>query len=165
VGLLAKRHSLRLKRGRLRALQAAAKIDSEEVVLLQPLTHMNNSGDSVGPAASFFSVEPSQILVIFDDIYLPVGRLRLRRSGSDGGHRGLKSVIDALGTRSFPRLRIGVGVPPPWQDSVEYVLSPFERDEVPIITEAIAQAADAVEAWITRGIEWAMNEFNPPAGG
>jgi len=121
---------------------------------------MNVSGRTVRAAVDYFKTPLSRLLVICDDVHLPVGKSRLRRAGGPGGHNGLVSIIEALGSKEFPRLRVGVGEPSPYMDQVTYVLSRFAREEREEVAAAIARAADAVEAWVGAGIEEAMNRFN-----
>lgn len=160
VELLAARAGVRLRRGRFRAAQAQARIDDVPVLLVQPHTYMNRSGLAVRAAVAYHQVPTSRVLVVCDDVHLPLGKLRLRRSGSAGGHNGLASIIECLGTEAFPRLRLGVGAPPPGSDQVSYVLSRFAAEEREVIAAAIACAADAAAAWVMLGIEAAMNRFN-----
>ena len=130
-----------------------------EVTYMKPMTFMNLSGESVGDFCRFYKFEPEQSLVIIDDVALPLGRLRLRASGSDGGHNGLASVLMHQGSERVPRLRIGVGGA---KDSlVGHVLGKFSADEHPTLTEAVTRAADAVEYLLANGFEAAMNRFNP----
>jgi PTH1 family peptidyl-tRNA hydrolase len=158
--LIAARAGARFRRGRFRAVQAEAQVAGARVILVQPRTYMNRSGVSVRGAVNYYKTPLSQVLVICDDVHLPPGRVRLRRSGSAGGHNGLTSIIQALGSSEFPRLRIGVGEPPPHMGQIDYVLGRFEPEERKEIAAAIAAAADAVEVWIAEGIEAAMNRFN-----
>jgi PTH1 family peptidyl-tRNA hydrolase len=161
VDLLAARAGVRLRRGLLaRCVQAQARIADTRVLLIEPRTYMNLSGHSVRAAVDYYRVPPADLLVVCDDVHLPPGRLRLRRAGGAGGHNGLISIIESLGNQDFPRLRIGVGEPPPHMDQVAHVLSHFEREELPEIGAAVARAAEAAETWISAGIEEAMNRFN-----
>jgi PTH1 family peptidyl-tRNA hydrolase len=128
-------------------------------LLAKPKTFMNASGEAVGRVVGFHSIEPVDVLVIVDEVNLKLGRLRLRRLGSAGGHNGLKSVIQHLGSE-FPRLRIGVGRGDPRWDLSDHVLSRFERDELDQVAPAIQRAADAAEVFVSDGIEAAMNTFN-----
>jgi len=160
VELLAARAQARLRRGKFRCSQAEARLADQRVILIQPHTYMNRSGATVRAAVGYYKVPLSRLLVVCDDVHLPLGKIRLRRSGSAGGHNGLISVIEALGSEEFPRLRIGVGEPPPHMDQVSYVLSRFAREEQEEIAAAIARAADAVEAWVSVGITEAMNRAN-----
>ena len=133
--------------------------------LLEPTTYMNLSGQSVRAAADWFKLEPAEILVVYDDMDLPFGRLRLRLSGSAGGHNGMKSIIQHLGTQDFPRLRIGVGAPSGDRDVIGHVLGGFTPQEKRYLQEAIETAADAVETCLKKDVQTAMNRFNPIAIG
>jgi PTH1 family peptidyl-tRNA hydrolase len=135
------------------------EIDFRRVLLLKPETFMNLSGRSVGQAVRFFKLPLLELLVVCDDLSLPVGKLRLRAGGSDGGHKGLRDIASHLGTNQFPRLRIGIGDRAEI-DAVEYVLTRFRSAEIPIIEDALILATQAVAVWVTQGIEAAMNRFN-----
>jgi PTH1 family peptidyl-tRNA hydrolase len=158
--LLSKRHASDRWRGRFEAETTEILVGSERVLLAAPQTYMNLSGRSVRSVISFFRIPLSSLLVICDDMNLPCGRLRLRRSGTAGGQKGLKNVIDQLGTTEFPRLRIGVGRPAAGEDIVNYVLQPFSKSERAAVDEAIQRAADGVECWLSDGIDAAMTRFN-----
>ena len=154
---------------RLRPWKSAADlamVTGRSAVLVEPQTFMNLSGDAVGRVAAFHKLEPADVLVVVDEVQLPLGRIRLRRSGSAGGHNGLKSIIQHIGT-GFPRLRIGVGRGDPKWDLADHVLSRFGREEREAVAEAVTRAADAVEMFVDEGIEVAMNRFNqsPVEGG
>ena len=136
-----------------------AVVTGRSAVLVEPQTFMNLSGDAVGRVAAFHKLEPADVLVVVDEVQLPLGRIRLRRSGSAGGHNGLKSIIQHVGTE-FPRLRIGVGRGDPKWDLADHVLSRFGREEREAVVEAVNRAADAVETFVDEGIEAAMNRFN-----
>ena len=139
--------------------------ESADALLVSPLTYMNLSGRSVAAAAGFYKVQPADVLVVCDDLNLPPGRLRFRGKGSAGGQNGLKDVIARLGTEEFPRLRIGVGRPPGRIDAADYVLARPTPDQRTELDLAVPDAADAVELWLTRGLQAAMNAANaPPAG-
>ncbi len=134
---------------------------AERVLLLKPMRYMNLSGGVLRAALRQTEVDPSEdLLVVADDVDLPLGRLRLRREGSAGGHNGLRDIIAALGTSELPRLRVGIGRTGTSRATVDHVLSTFRTDEQELATEAIATAADAVERWLVAGIDIAMNEFN-----
>jgi len=137
-----------------------AQIDSQRVLLLWPLTYMNNSGGCVQPTRDFYKVASEDLLVVCDDVSLPTGKLRLRAKGSSGGQKGLKDIIGRLGTEEFPRLRIGIGTQPPGWELADYVLSKFSSDEEPVVREAISKAADAAIDWIRSGLAPAMNKYN-----
>lgn len=130
------------------------------VVLLKPHTFMNCSGQAVKGLAAFYKSDPSDLLVVLDDIALPLGRLRMRASGSAGGHNGLADVLRHLGTDEVPRLRVGVGAPALETDAADFVLSPFEADESPVVEQAVVQAARAVEDWVFNGAAYVMDRYN-----
>jgi PTH1 family peptidyl-tRNA hydrolase len=139
-----------------------ARIDiaGHDVLLLEPLTFMNLSGNALRPVVDAESVPPARVLVVCDDIALPLGQLRLRPAGSDGGHNGLVSVIERLETTAFPRLRMGVGPVPPRVDPAEFVLAEFLPEEAAVVDEMIQQATECAAAWIAEGIDRAMGRFN-----
>jgi PTH1 family peptidyl-tRNA hydrolase len=133
----------------------------ENVLLVKPLRYMNLSGGPLRAAIRQSNVDPAEdLLVVTDDVDLPLGRVRLRREGSAGGHNGLRSIIASLGGTDFPRLRVGIGRQGTSRATVDHVLSTFRADEQVLATEAIATAADAVESWLAEGIDAAMNAFN-----
>lgn len=143
---------------------AEVEIDYRRVLLLKPQTFMNLSGRSVRQAVQFYKLDPAtDLLVICDDISLPLGKLRIRPKGSDGGQKGLRDIIAQLGTQDFPRLRIGVGDPGP-ADAADYVLGRWRNTERPAIDDALIEATQAVAVWVTQGLEAAMNRFNAAGG-
>jgi len=125
--------------------------DGRKVFFLKPLTFMNRSGESVGKFVRFYKLQPQEVLVVYDDLDLPVGKLRLRLKGSSGGHRGVLSVEGALGTQNFPRLRVGIGRPERKEEVVDYVLSPFGEEELEVVERAISKAADCVKSIVESG--------------
>lgn len=136
-------------------------IEGEKVILLKPQTYMNLSGESIRLALDFFKVdEKTELLVLFDDISLDVGQLRIRKKGSAGGHNGLKNIISHLGHDSFQRIKIGVGEKPKGYDLADYVLGHFSKDEMKRMDETVIQVNQAVKSIVTDGIENAMNQFN-----
>jgi PTH1 family peptidyl-tRNA hydrolase len=138
-------------------------LGGEKSLLLVPQTFMNRSGGSVRKAVDFYQIPASDVLVVCDDFNLPVGQLRMRTAGSDGGQNGLADVIRTLGTTEVPRLRVGIGPVPSRWDPADYVLGKFAADERKIIDLEVARAADAVRAWITSGATQAMNQYNTKA--
>ena len=161
VNLWAKSLGIRLSGRRFESRNTRTTFQDKPVILLRPLTYMNQSGKSIRACVDFFDLRAGNILVIHDDIDLPVGKIRLVRDGSAGGHKGLLSIIHNLGTREFPRLKIGVGRPRYNGESVEdYVLSPFYHDEKGVIQEVIQLAVRACELFVANGIDSAMNRIN-----
>ena len=157
----ARKHDVRINRSRFRALTATCNIGGQQVLLMKPQTYMNLSGEAVGQAARFYKIPPEHILVLSDDITLPVGSMRIRTKGSAGGHNGLKNIIEALGTEAFPRIRIGVGIPPhPDYETIDWVLSVFRDQDAADMSEAAERAADAAECYIAEGPEKAMNRYS-----
>lgn len=139
---------------------ASGIIESKSVLLVKPQTFMNLSGDAVSAIANFYKIPPEHILVIFDDLDLPPGTLRIRKNGGSGGQKGMKSIIDRLGTQAFPRIRFGIGRPPGKMDPAAYVLRPFEGDDAILAEETIDRVVKAVVLWLTNDIEQAMNDHN-----
>lgn len=132
----------------------------EDVLIVKPLTFMNLSGEAVGEVIRFYKVPVGDVLIVCDDVNLPLGRLRARASGSEGGHNGLKSIAQHLGTIEYPRLRIGVGRGDARRDLADHVLARFEPEEAELAAEAVARAAEAVGLWIAEGLVRMMNSFN-----
>ena len=158
---LAKKLGVGISRLRFKALTAACEINGEKVLLMKPQTYMNLSGEAVGEAARFYKIPPEHVLVVSDEISLPLGKLRVRPKGSAGGHNGLKSIIASLGSDAFPRIRIGVGAPPhPDYDMADWVLSVFRNQDLEDMLQAAARAAEAVVCYISDGPERAMNRYN-----
>lgn len=143
-------------------LVAEVEIDFRRILLLKPETFMNLSGRSVRQVAGFYKIELADMVVICDDLNLPLGKLRIRRGGSDGGQKGLRDISAQLGSEDYPRLRIGVGERGPI-DAADFVLSRFRPAERPIIDDALIAATQAVAVWVTQGLDAAMNRFNGPA--
>jgi len=161
---LVARAGLKWSRPRNQSRWASGRLADREVALVQPLTFMNLSGKAVESALRQFGLKPGQMVVVHDDIDLPLGRLRLRPGGSAGGHRGVQSIISSVGTTEFARVRIGVGRPDDGEDDVrDFVLSAFRPDEGAVVASLLERAGRAVEAILGRGIEAAMNEFNGQA--
>lgn len=158
---LAEQLGAKVNRVRFRAMTAQATIGGEKVLLMKPQTFMNASGLSVQPAAAFYKIPPERILVLFDDISLPPGKVRIRAEGSAGGHNGLKSIISALGSQAFPRVKIGVGEKPhPDYDLKDWVLSKPSAQESKLIDSALDHAVSAVEVIIKDGCAAAASKFN-----
>ena len=144
-----------------RALTQSVELGGAKVLLMKPITYMNLSGEAVGEATRFFKIPADHVLVLSDDVSLPVGKLRVRRSGSAGGHNGLKNIIQHLGTDQFPRIKIGVGQKPhPDYDMADWVLGKFAGEDLKAISQAIQRAGKAAECYIAHGPDQAMNQFN-----
>ena len=158
---LARKKNISINRSRFQALTASCPIGDTTVLLMKPQTYMNLSGEAVGQAARFYKLPADHVLVVSDDITLPIGAMRIRTKGSAGGHNGLKNIISVLGTEEFPRIRLGVGSPPhPDYDTVDWVLSVFRDQDAVDMAEAASRAADAVECFIAQGPEKAMNLYS-----
>ena len=158
---LAERQGKPVQRLKFKALTGLLTIGGEKALVMKPVTYMNLSGEAVRPAADFYKLPPERILVISDDVALAAGRLRIRAKGSAGGHNGLKSIIQHLGTDQFPRIRVGVGEKPhPDYDLADWVLGRPQGEDKTAIDGAVKRAADAVECLLTQGLERGMGKFN-----
>lgn len=156
-----KKLGVSINKMRFKALTQTVDISGKKVLLMKPQTYMNLSGDAIVQAANFYKVPPERVIVVSDETALPIGRLRIRRGGSAGGHNGLKSVIARLGTDQFPRIRLGVGDKPhPDYDMADWVLSAFKGQDAADMELVAKKGADAVECYITEGADRAMNKFN-----
>ena len=160
IDALAQEYDINVMDVKLKALTGKGMIGGQKVLLVKPLTFMNLSGESVREAADFYKVDPEHIIVIYDDISLDVGQLRIRKKGSAGGHNGIKNIIAHLGTQEFPRIKVGVGDKPPRMDLADYVLSRFSKEDREKMEQAFKDAAEAVEVMIAEGPDAAMNRFN-----
>lgn len=152
--------SIRLSKVQSKALIATALLDGRKLILVKPQTFMNLSGQSVISLLRFYRIPLEQMIVIHDDIDLPVGTIRIRPGGGSAGQRGLASIIEKLGTQAFPRLRIGVGRPPGRMDAADYVLQDFLKAEQPIMEKVIAEASQAARTFVLEGLDKAMNTYN-----
>jgi len=161
VGDLTGEHRISLKASGT-AAYGEGTIGGRPVVCLMPLTYMNNSGEALRWAAARWGVAPAEVLLVHDDVDLEPGAVRLRPGGGDGGHRGVRSVQQELGTGDIPRLRLGVGRPPPGVETADHVLLPPTAEERDLLAGAVRRAMDAVEAVVVLGLEPAMNRFNAP---
>lgn len=143
-----------------KALIGKGIIEGEKVILAMPQTYMNLSGESVRELLDYYKCDNEDVIVIYDDISLDVGKLRIRAKGSAGGHNGIKSIISHLGTQEFPRIKVGVGEKPARMDLADYVLGRFSKEEQPLIRESVDKASDAVALMLREDISAAMNKFN-----
>lgn len=158
IDLLSRKYNIELNREKFRGIYGEGYIGREKVLLLKPSTYMNLSGESVREAVNFYKIEPDKIIIIYDDISIPVGRLRIRSKGSAGGHNGIKNIILNLGTDSFPRIKVGVGQPK--VNLVSYVLGRFSEEERKVLEETLETALLAVKEIIEVSLEEAMNKYN-----
>ena len=158
---LSEKLNVKVERLRFHALTGQAEIGGEKVLLMKPQTMMNLSGDAVAPAAKFYKVPAERVIVVSDEVSLPVGQLRIRKKGSAGGHNGLKSIISRLGSDQFPRIRVGVGSPPhPEYEMSDWVLGTFQNQDAETIKDAVKAAAEACVSYIQDGPDKAMSKFN-----
>ena len=157
-------HGLTFNKVQHHAIIATGRSDEQRVVVAKPQTYMNDSGRAVGALLRFYKIPVEQLLVIFDDLDLPFGAIRLRAEGGAGGHNGMRSTIQHLGGNRFARLRVGVGRPPGRMDPAAFVLQDFSRDETPELAAVLDRAEQAIDLFLTAGIAAAMNQFNatPP---
>ena len=160
IDALAEKHGISISEKKHKGLIGKGMIGGEKVILVKPLTYMNLSGDCIREAADYYKVEPEQIIVLFDDISLDVGKLRIRKKGSAGGHNGIKSIIASLGSDNFPRLKFGVGDKPKNMDLADYVLGHFGKEDEETVNGKLGTVCDAVECMIKEGPEGAMNKYN-----
>ena len=158
---LGERTDLPIQRLKFKALTNTAVLGGQGALLMKPVTYMNLSGEAVGEAARFYKLDAAHVLIISDDVDLPLGKLRIRTGGSAGGHNGLKSIIRHLGTDQFPRLKVGVGGKPhPDYDMADWVLGRLQGEDKKVMDQAVKRAADAVECFLRDGPQKAMNQFN-----
>ena len=159
VDRLGQAFNIDLGRIQQKAVTGSGRIAGRPVLLAKPQLYMNRSGDVVGPLAAYYKIEPADVLVIYDDLDLDLGMLRLREKGGSGGHNGMKSIIRHLGT-DFPRMRLGIGRPPGRMDPAAYVLQDFGEEEEVVVAELLDQAVRAAETWLRDGLDVAMTRFN-----
>lgn len=156
---VAEKLDVHIDQNKFNGLYVKLKYKGEDVILLKPQTFMNLSGESVRKVMDFFKINVDDILVIYDDMDMPVGKLRLRQNGSAGGHNGIKNIILHTGSQQFCRIRVGIGRHP-YMKVVDYVLSRFTKEETPAITQGIEDASDAVLDMLNHGFVYAMNKYN-----
>ena len=160
IDALASKWGASLNQSKFNGMYASVHRPEGKVILVKPLTYMNLSGECVRPLMDYFDIEVEDILVIYDDLDLETGKLRLRQKGSAGGHNGIKSLIQHLGTQEFDRIRVGVNRPPAGMKVADYVLSKFSKDDQPVVEDAIKKSCDAVEAALVKPFLDVMNQFN-----
>ncbi len=160
VDAIADEYKISVSKEKWNAIYGKGEIESQEIILAKPLTYMNLSGESVAPMMHWFKMEPADLIIVCDDIHLPLGQLRIRERGSDGGHNGLTSIIANIGTQEFIRVRIGIDEPPPGYDQADYVLSKFAKAEMETVKDMVQKAKEAVTTLVVSGTVKAMNLFN-----
>lgn len=162
----ARKHRFPAPTDKFQGLYTRGKLSGQDLGLLKPQTFMNLSGESVGMALRYLPVEPPDLVVVFDEMDIPGGKLRLRRSGGHGGHNGLRSIIERLGSSDFPRIRVGIGRPPAGREPTGHLLAKVNAEEIERYSATIDLAVEALEMVASEGFETAMNRFNglPPAG-
>lgn len=158
--LIRRNHWGPLKKSKFSGEHIEKHINGEKIIVLKPLTFMNLSGKAVQAITDFYQVDSSEVLVVYDDLDLPTGKIRLRQKGGHGGHNGIRNIIEQLGTKEFKRLRVGIGRPEDATPVVNYVLSPFSNNEKDNIQKSIEKSVDACEAWLEKPFSDVMNEFN-----
>lgn len=164
IDKLALAQSIDMRRVQSKAIVGSGRLADGAIILAKPQTFMNLSGEAVGALAGFYRIPPAAVLVVYDELDLPFGVIRLREKGGAGGHNGMRSIIQHLGN-DFPRLRLGIGRPPGRMDPAAYVLQDFGRDELPLAGEMLDTAAQAIESFVRHGIDLTMSRFNGPVGG
>ncbi|NDL66368.1 aminoacyl-tRNA hydrolase [Anaerotalea alkaliphila] len=163
VDLFAREHGIAFDRSRHKALLGQGTVRGQKVLLVKPQTYMNLSGESVRAVLDFYKEDPADIVVIYDDISLAPGALRIRLKGSAGGHNGIKSILSHIGTDAFPRIKVGVGSQPPGWDLADFVMTTFNKEEKVLMEESIAYAVKAIEGILEEGAQAAMNRYNRKA--
>ena len=164
VDKLALRAGIELRRVQSKAIVGSGRLADRPVILAKPQTFMNLSGEAVGALAGYYRIPPAAILVVYDELDIPFGVIRLREKGGAGGHNGMRSLIQHLGN-DFPRLRLGIGRPPGRMDAAAFVLQDFGRDELPLVSEMLTTAGEAIESFVRHGINLTMTRYNGPVEG
>lgn len=159
VDALAAAHNLQSSKVQNKAMVGNGRIQNQNVIIAKPQTYMNSSGDAVGPLARYYKVPPENVLVVYDELDLPFGTIRLREKGGAGGHKGMKSIINHLG-QDFPRVRLGIGRPPGQMPVPAYVLQDFGKDDLALLDDVLAEAVRAIETYLRGGIQLAMSRHN-----
>jgi len=160
IDIIAQHLNIKVDKKQAQALIQSAFWDGKKVLLVKPQTYMNLSGQAVMQLINFYQDQVEDLLIIHDDLDLPVGQLRFKRGGGTGGHNGLKSIVQYLNSQDFDRLKIGIGRPSEYPDVKDHVLTPFTKEEKVSIDEAVSQSIEAVKVWIEDGVDKAMNQFN-----
>jgi len=159
VDRIAQTNHISIRTKRFKSLYGTGWIDFQQVMLSKPMTFMNRSGEAVKKVTDFFHFGMEDIVVVHDDLDLPFGRLRFKRRGGDGGHQGVRSIIERMGGNSFLRLKVGIGRPPQGMNSADYVLEVFDRVEQSLLDQILSQAAESLKVMLVEGLEKAINQF------
>ncbi len=160
IDYLSRMHNVKVNKIKFKALLGECRIGDEKIIFAKPQTYMNLSGESVLDIVSFYKIPMENLILVYDDIDLDTGIIRIRSKGSSGTHNGMKSIIYLLNKDDFPRVRVGIGNPPSYMDLADYVTSDFTKDEIPIMEKAIIKAAESIEEIVKNGTYAAMNKFN-----
>ena len=160
INKIAQQYNIEINKNKFQGLYESAVIEGKKVILVKPQTYMNLSGNCVKEIADFYKVQKEEILIIYDDMDIEPGKIKIRKKGSSGGHNGMKSIIKMLGTEEFPRIRIGIGRPEHNGDEINYVIGAIPEEEIPKLEEGVEKAKEAVIEILKNGIDSAMNKLN-----
>ena len=160
INKIAQQHNIEMNRSKFEGLYESTIIEGQKVILLKPQSYMNSSGNSVKKFVDFYKIQKENILVIYDDMDIEPGKIKIRKKGGNGGHNGIKSIIQMLGTEDFPRIRIGIGRPEHDESKIDYVIGAIPEEEIPILEEGVEKAKEAVIEILKNGIDFAMNKLN-----
>ena len=160
INKISQQYNIEVKQNKFQALYGSGMIEKEKVILLKPQTYMNLSGNSVKEVVDFYKIEKEKILVIYDDMDIEPGKIKIRKKGSAGGHNGMKSIIQMIGTEEFPRIRVGIGRPIRKDDEINYVIGAIPEEDLKRLDEGIEKAQKAVEEILRNGVDSAMNKYN-----
>lgn len=160
INKLAKQYQIEITKKKFKGLYGTGEIENQKVILLKPQTYMNLSGESIQEVANYYHIPVENILVIYDDMDIDIGKVKIRKKGGAGSHNGMKSIVNHLKSENFPRIRIGIGTPKDKSDSIYYVIGPIPKEEQEILDQATTKAKDAISEILKSGIDVAMNQFN-----
>lgn len=160
INKIAQQYNIEIKKNKFKGLYEIVIIEGQKVILLKPQTYMNSSGDCVKKFIDFYKIQKEEILVIYDDMDIKPGKIKIRKKGSNGGHNGIKSIIQMIGTEEFPRIRIGIGRPKTDEDKINYVIGEIPEEEMPVLKDGVEKAKEAVIYILKNGIDSAMNKLN-----
>ena len=160
INKLAKQYKIEITKKKFKGLYGTGEIENQKVILLKPQTYMNLSGESIQEVANYYHIPVENILVIYDDMDIDIGKVKIRKKGGAGSHNGMKSIVNHLKSENFPRIRIGIGTPKDKSNSIYYVIGPIPKEEEEILDQATTKAKDAISEILKSGIDVAMNQFN-----